>query len=106
MDSSKCNQICIETQPFPKVFKLRTSMVAKMAYISQVSRNYSNSSSSRLRESFLKSKSNYNLILPYLFCCDSLIDAQEAFPDMELAVLKELYVQANRSKPVLFEMCF
>ena len=81
-------------------------MVAKMAYISQVSRNYSNSSSSRLRKSFHKSKSNYNFILPYLFCYDSLIDAQEAFPDMEIAVLKELYVQANRSKPVLFEMCF
>ena len=81
-------------------------MVVKMAYSSQVSRIYSNSSSSQFRESYLKSKSNHNVILPYLFCYDSLIDAQEAFPDMEIAVLKELYVQANRSKPVLFEMCF
>ena len=36
----------------------------------------------------------------------SIIDAQEAFPEMDLAVLKELYIQAKKSKPVLFEMCF
>ena len=37
---------------------------------------------------------------------DSIIDAQQAFPDTDLALIKELYIQAGRSKAVLFEMLF
>ena len=34
------------------------------------------------------------------------MDAQQAFPDVDLAVMKELYLQANKSKQLFFEMLF
>ena len=70
--------------------------------------NKFSSNSSNSSRSFRKSKLNKLFLELHSYSClfISLIDAQEAFPDIELAVLQELYIQANRSKPVLFEMCF
>ena len=36
----------------------------------------------------------------------SITEAQEAFPDTELAIIKELYIQSGKNKAVLFEMLF
>ena len=47
----------------------------------------------------------YVLIITWLFPY-SIVDAQEFFPDMDLEILKELYVQARKNKQVLFEMCY
>ena len=70
--------------------------------------NKFSSNSSNSSRSFRKSKLNKLFLELHSYSClfISLIDAQEAFPEIELAVLQELYIQANRSKPVLFEMCF
>ena len=89
--------------------RIRKDLIIWASVSVNLSNKYSsNSSNSNSSKSFRKSKSHKLFLLVHSNSClfISLIDAQEAFPDIELAVLQELYIQANRSKPVLFEMCF
>lgn len=52
---------------------------------------------------FLKSKSSYNFsdcpFIPY-----SVLEAHEAFKDIDIEVIKDLYVQAGKNKQTLFEI--
>lgn len=40
-----------------------------------------------------------------MMCCNSVLEAKEAFDGIEIELINELYEQSNRNKMVLFEMC-
>ena len=39
-------------------------------------------------------------------CCFSVLEVKEAFNDIDVEIIMDLYEQSNRNKQVLFEMCF
>ena len=50
-------------------------------------------------------KSYDSFVLNYEFVWCSVLDIKEAFQELDVEVIMELYQQANRNKQVLFEMC-